>query len=132
MRPINVEELKKLQIEILDNFDVFCKKNNIRYWIDYGTLLGAIRHKGFIPWDDDVDIAMLREDYEKAAAIFNSQSNDRYIFQTPSNEKKTCYPFGKLIDTATVLYEYGETGVETGVYSLTRDSYIWVLSIKSC
>jgi len=116
MKQIDVDELKRLQLEILDCFDAFCKKNDIHYWLDYGTLLGAIRHKGFIPWDDDVDIAMLREDYERAAMLFNSQSENRYTFQTPSNFKGTCYPFGKLIDTSTVLYEYGESGIETGVY----------------
>lgn len=116
MKQIDVEELKKIQVAILDYFDVFCKKNSIHYWIDYGTLLGAVRHKGFIPWDDDVDIAMLRKDYEKAAQIFNKQEGSRYVFQTPSNYKDTCYPFGKLIDTSTTLYEYGESGIETGVY----------------
>lgn len=116
MKQIEREELKKLQVKILDCFDAFCKKNNYKYWLDYGTLLGAIRHKGFIPWDDDVDIAMLREDYERAAKTFNSQTDGRYVFQTPSNDKETCYPFGKLIDTSSVLYEYGETGIETGVY----------------
>lgn len=116
MKQIDISELKRIQIDILNYFDVFCEKNNINYWIDYGTLLGAIRHKGFIPWDDDIDIAMLREDYEKASATFNSQSNGIYVFQTPSNDKNSCYPFGKLINTQTVLYEYGETGIETGVY----------------
>ena len=116
MKRIGAEELKKLQIEILDCFDSFCKKNNLKYWLDYGTLLGAIRHKGFIPWDDDVDIAMLREDYEKAAKVFNSQTDGRFIFQTPSNDKETCYPFGKLIDTSTILYEYGSSGILTGAY----------------
>ena len=116
MKQIDVEELKKLQVGILDCFDAFCKKNSINYWIDYGTLLGAIRHKGFIPWDDDVDITMLRKDYEKAAQIFNIQEGGRYVFQTPSNDKDTCYPFGKLIDTSTILYEYGEAGIKTGVY----------------
>ena len=110
MKRIDVEELKKIQVGILDYFDAFCKKNSIHYWLDYGTLLGAIRHKGFIPWDDDVDITMLREDYEKAAQIFNKQGCSRYVFQTPSNFKDACYPFGKLIDTSTILYEYGETG----------------------
>lgn len=116
MREIDSSELKKLQIGILDCFDRFCGKNGIRYWLDYGTLLGAVRHKGYIPWDDDIDIAMLREDYEKAAALFNSQADGACIFQTPSNDKNSRYPFGKVIDTRTVLYEYGEAGIETGVY----------------
>lgn len=116
MRNIDTSELRKLQVDMLDYFDAFCRRNQLRYWLDYGTLLGAIRHKGFIPWDDDVDIAMLREDYERAARLFNDQSEGRYLFQTPFNNSVSCYPFGKLVDTATVLYEYGEEGIQTGVY----------------
>ncbi|MBQ6670250.1 MAG: LicD family protein [Firmicutes bacterium] len=116
MKQIDSSELKKIQICLLDSFDGFCRRNGIHYWLDYGTLLGAVRHKGFIPWDDDVDISMLREDYEKAASLYNVQSDGRFVFQTQSNTKDSCYPFGKLIDSNTVLYEYGETGIETGVY----------------
>ena len=56
MKKISIEELKKIQINILDYVDQFCRKNKINYWLSYGSLLGAVRHKGFIPWDDDVDI----------------------------------------------------------------------------
>lgn len=116
MKKIDVNELKKIQLEMLDYFDSFCRKNNIKYWLDYGTLLGAVRHKGYIPWDDDVDVAMLREDYEKASELFNKQSDGTYLFQTPTNNKESCYPFGKLLNTKTVLYEYGEKGIKTSVY----------------
>lgn len=116
MKEIDQEELKRIQIEILDYFDAFCRKNHIRYWLDYGTLLGAVRHKGYIPWDDDIDVAMLREDYEKAAKLFNKQSNGRYGFYTPFNNKDYSYPFGKILDQNTVLYEYGEKGIKTSVY----------------
>ena len=116
MKNIDVEELKKIQIDILDYFDAFCKKNGINYWLDYGTLLGAIRHHGYIPWDDDIDIGMLRADYLKAETLFNQQSNGKYMFSTPVNDKSYCYPFGKIIQTNTVLFEYGTEGVKTGVY----------------
>ena len=116
MKEIDIEELKKIQVEMLQYFDEFCKKNSLHYFLDYGTLLGAVRHKGYIPWDDDLDITMLREDYEKAAKIFNQQSNGRYQFQTPDNGMKSRYPFGKLLDTSTVLYEYGEAGIKSNVY----------------
>lgn len=62
MRKIGMDELRQKQMEVLDYVAVFCDENGIRYWIEGGTLLGAIRHKGYIPWDDDIDIAMLRED----------------------------------------------------------------------
>ena len=116
MKEINVDELKKIQIDILDYFDLFCKKNNIKYWLDYGTLLGAVRHKGYIPWDDDIDIGMLREDYAKAEKLFNIQSDGFYVFKTPNNDNSFRYPFGKLIQTNTVLNEYGDQGIKTGVY----------------
>ena len=69
MKEIDLKELRKIQIEILDDINTFCKKNKINYWIDCGTLLGAVRHSGYIPWDDDIDIGMLREDYDKFLKI---------------------------------------------------------------
>ena len=79
MRKVELEELRKIQISILDVVADFCEKHKINYWIDSGTLLGAIRHKGYIPWDDDIDIGMLREDYDKFKKLFN-QYNDRYLY----------------------------------------------------
>ena len=58
MKPIETAEAKKIQIEILDKIVSFCEENNLRYYLAYGTLLGAVRHKGYIPWDDDIDIHM--------------------------------------------------------------------------
>ena len=77
MREILLDELKKTQIEILDVVDTFCRENNINYWLDSGTLLGAIRHGGYIPWDDDIDIGMLRKDYDIFLKKFN-EKNERY------------------------------------------------------
>lgn len=57
-------ELKKVEIELLKFFIDICDKYKLKYFVLYGTLLGAVRHKGFIPWDDDIDVGMLREDYE--------------------------------------------------------------------
>lgn len=65
MREVSPEECKKLQLNILINVASFCDKNNIKYSLAYGTLIGAIRHKGFIPWDDDIDIIMMRDEYER-------------------------------------------------------------------
>ncbi len=61
----DMKEIKAIEIELLKEFDSFCKQHNLRYCLTQGTLLGAVRHKGFIPWDDDVDISMFRPDYDK-------------------------------------------------------------------
>lgn len=82
--------LKKLQeVEVLMLRDIIevCEKNNIGYFLVYGSLIGAIRHHGFIPWDDDMDIAMLRNDYEKFADIFDSEMGEKYDLMTPLREK---------------------------------------------
>ena len=77
MKQITLEELKRIQLSILDRVAEFCEKNAINYWLDCGTLLGAVRHKGYIPWDDDIDIGMLRPDYDRFLKTFN-EKNDVY------------------------------------------------------
>ena len=73
-KPYNPEVLEKLnrvQISIISDFVKVCDKYDLKYFAVYGTALGAIRHKGFIPWDDDVDVAMLREDYDRFCSVFH-------------------------------------------------------------
>lgn len=116
MKPIPTQELRKIQIDILNHFVAFCNKNKLKYWIDYGTLLGAIRHKGYIPWDDDIDVSMLREDYDKLIHLYDNTNEARYKFLCPENDKLYSYPFGKVVDTNTILYEMGQNGIKLGVY----------------
>ena len=76
-------QLRKLQLgnlALLKEFDVICRENNLHYWLDFGTLLGAIRHKGFIPWDDDIDLGMFREDYEKLIEIFSNNTYNPDVY----------------------------------------------------
>lgn len=72
MEPISLKELQTITLELLVEFDELCQKHNIKYVLGGGSLLGAVRHQGFIPWDDDADVNMLREDYEKLLAISNT------------------------------------------------------------
>lgn len=114
LKPIDTEELKKIQLQILDAVSDFCEKHQIKYWLDCGTLLGAVRHKGYIPWDDDIDIGMLRPDYDKFMQLFNLE-NDRYKFYSYENNKNFLYPYGKVLDTDTVLYEPDKHGIKLSV-----------------
>ncbi len=118
MSEIKLDELKKIQLDILVFIDDFCEKNNINYWIDCGTLLGAVRHKGYIPWDDDIDIGMLREDYDKFMKIFNNCcNNSKYKFISYETDKNWPFPFGKVLDITTILYEPDKKhGMESSVY----------------
>lgn len=73
---IDKTEMQKIQLDILDDIHQFCITNNIRYSLAYGTLLGAVRHKGYIPWDDDIDLIMPREDYERFIKEYRSDCNE--------------------------------------------------------
>ena len=97
-------ELKKIQVNILKEVHCFCEKHGIKYYISYGTLLGAVRHKGYIPWDDDIDICMPRPDYEKFMKLFNDKEN-KYKFVTYELDNNFLYTFGKVMDTSTKLIE---------------------------
>ena len=98
-------EVRNLELEILKYIDQICKEHHIQYFLDYGTLLGAIRHKGFIPWDDDVDICMKRSDYERFVEIMSSADNTRYRVLTTDTDPHYFYEFAKVVDTHTCLEE---------------------------
>jgi len=91
--------LKKLQnteLEILKEFISICEKNNLEYFLVGGTLLGAVRHKGFIPWDDDIDIGMPRKDYNKFIKICKKELNSRFYLDCYETNKYCWSPFAKL------------------------------------
>lgn len=111
-KEIKVEELKQIQLDILKFVDKFCKENNLKYFLAYGTLLGAVRHKGYIPWDDDIDIIMFREDYEKFVTTFKDVNYK--VFATEVNSKYP-YPFAKVGDTRTYYMEEIKDVIDTGV-----------------
>lgn len=114
MKEITVDELKSIQIEILDVVNDYCLSNEINYWLDCGTLLGAIRHNGYIPWDDDVDVGMLRQDYDRFINSFNNR-NDRYKVICIENNPECYYVHAKVLDTNTILYEPDVNGIKTCV-----------------
>ena len=114
MTQIGVTKIRDIQLNILKEVDTFCKINNIKYSLTYGTLIGAVRHKGYIPWDDDIDIMMPRPDYEKFITQFNLNQTKFRVLST-SNSKTHPYPYAKVEDTSTVLIEYSNIKYKIGV-----------------
>lgn len=115
MRKIEKEELKQIQLNILDEVDCFCHEHNIRYSMSCGTMLGAIRHGGYIPWDDDIDIYMLREDYDRFEAIFPQIYKDHLAIFSLKRRKDSTYPFIKVYDIRTICHEKYFCSVNPGV-----------------
>jgi lipopolysaccharide cholinephosphotransferase len=114
MKELTLQELKEIEFDILKVFDDFCKENNIRYFLAYGTLLGAIRYKKFIPWDDDVDLLIPREDYDRMITLF--KDTERYRLFAFEKDPEYLYPFAKLCDMTTRKDEFGyENGIALGV-----------------
>lgn len=109
-------EMQFKLVNMLEWFHDFCEKNNLKYFIIAGTMLGAVRHGGFIPWDDDIDVGMPREDYEKLRDI-SSNINNKYLFEYPDVKKKD-FPFlwAKLYDTSTTLIEKQRYKTKRGIY----------------
>lgn len=101
--------LRNLQLrllEMLKYIDRVCRENDIHYWISSGTALGAVRHGGFIPWDDDADIEMLKPDYKKLIKVLKSKPNKRFVLQDHSTDIEYSGVVGKLRDTQSAVLEY--------------------------
>ncbi len=99
-------EMKKLwavELDLLVEFDRVCKKHGLTYFADGGTLLGTIRHKGFIPWDDDVDLVMTRSEYEKLVKIANKEFQHPYFFQTTESDPGLVMGGSRLRNSDTTL-----------------------------
>ena len=116
MRRIDdIQELRQIQMGILDEVHRYCEAHGLRYFLSSGTLIGAVRHKGYIPWDDDIDIYMPRQDYE---AFLQSYHDEKGIYRAinPSTESHYYYTFAKVVDQRTHMVEKETEGYEIGVY----------------
>jgi len=122
MQELTLREIQLGSLEILKTIDKICKENDIKYFLMYGTLIGAIRHNGFIPWDDDIDIAMSRDDYEKFIKYCrdNSESMKPLELIHFSTNDKYIYPIARLSD---LRYKVEYTGVDDYGLGLFVDIY---------
>lgn len=115
MRKIEIEEIREILLSLMDEIHAICEKRGIRYYLSGGTLIGAVRHNGFIPWDDDIDIYMPRPDYDKFMRIY-AEEGDNILYEHCLNTDYK-YPYAKLCKKNTRLIEKGGYGgVDMGVY----------------
>lgn len=126
--------LRKAQLRMLDmlvEIDKVCRKHHIPYWLDFGTLLGAIRHKGFIPWDDDVDICVLQKDYDRLKDALIFELSKQYAFQDSSTDSYAFSDCGRLRDRKSYCYhphfvKLKEQGVWIDIYRYSLvNSRVW-------
>ncbi|MBR2553817.1 MAG: LicD family protein [Aeriscardovia sp.] len=117
MKKLSSDEIKETIFQILSEFADYCDENNLRYFLAGGTLLGAVRHKGFIPWDDDIDVFMPRPDYERLHQVFKeSPPVSPRLFLRSYENKKADFPFAKIEDLNTEIKEDYTTG----------DHHLWI------
>lgn len=112
-----MNDLQKCQLEILKEFIRLCEQNHLQYYLVGGTCLGAVRHKGFIPWDDDIDVGMPRKDYDKFITL-QDQMKKPYFIQTYKSDKNYIYNFAKVRDSSTTFIEnfHAATQINHGVW----------------
>jgi lipopolysaccharide cholinephosphotransferase len=119
---IDTQAERTIQLAIIKAVDLFCKEHDITCLLAYGSLLGAVRHGGYVPWDDDVDLAMPREDYERFLKEFSHPTFQVYSLQTNQNCR---YPFAKVYDTRTEVFEgafhsISEYGVNIDIFPIDK------------
>ena len=122
-----LEDLQKKELEILQTFIEVCEKLNLKYYLLDGSLLGAVRHKGFIPWDDDIDVGMLREDYERFLVEAPALLPSHLFVQTYETDEGYPKTFGKLRDSNTTFI-----GSSLSSQKINHGAYIDIFSLDRC
>lgn len=115
MKAISLREMQQIELDLLRSFDSFCKEHRLRYYIDGGTLLGAMCYEGFIPWDDDIDLKMPRPDYDRFLTL--TEQLPAHIYAEIPTKRHCPHLFLKLADSRTLLLEHAGSRVnESGIY----------------
>ena len=115
MKKLSNEEIKKIEFDLLLELDKYCKASHLCYYLAGGTLLGAVRYQGFIPWDDDIDILMPRPDYETLVKQFTTEKNNIALRSNRLNNLDG--PFAKLVDLNTsVNFEYADDNIDKNIW----------------
>ena len=123
MKKLSLKEIQQVELNILIELQKVADKNNINVLLSYGTLLGAIRHKGFIPWDDDIDVVVSRPDYYKIIGLFNEGAFPEYIKLISFETHDFGRPFIKLLDTRTTVKNIGGYLKDNNAASLWIDIF---------
>lgn len=133
---MSIEEIRESLMRTMNYIDSICKENNIEYSLAYGTLIGTVRHKGFIPWDDDIDIMLPRVDYDRLVKLIRDKNNPGYLVINTDN---AYFPWTKIVDTSTYViepndYHIKDYGLWVDIFPLDEmpapDSKEWKSMIK--
>ena len=114
----DLSKIKEVELDILKELKRICEKNDIDYFLDSGTALGAVRHKGFIPWDDDIDVGMKRADYDRFLEACKNDLKPEYFLQTRESDKNAPLNFAKLRKNKTTFLEWNKRNLDMhhGIY----------------
>ncbi len=115
MKTITIKDMKEIEISLMKIIHKICEENHLYYFLAYGSCIGAVRHGGFIPWDDDIDIIMPYPDYRKLLALLSSHTG-RYQIISMDNDNQYKYPYAKFIDKGTILEESEINDSKISVY----------------